>query len=153
MSTKQKDIMSLFSQTLKQKYSPQQDFEPDSSFIKNNITGTLSEEEKSLLNKEITFDELTVTALKCMKKGKTPGSNGFSVDFFRCFWNPVGIFLFRAFQESHSKGTILQTHRESIITLIPKAGKSSHSLKGWRPISLLNVDYKIVSTAIGNKYI
>ena len=149
--TKQKDIMSLFSQTLKQKYSPQQDFEPDSSFIKNNITGTLSEEEKSLLNKEITFDELT-TALKCMKKGKTPGSNGFSVDFFRCFWNPVGIFLFRAFQESHSKGTILQTHRESIITLIPKAGKSSHSLKGWRPISLLNVDYKIVSTAIGNRF-
>ena len=87
-----------------------------------------------------------------MKKGKTPGSNRFSVDFFRSFWKPIGILLYRAFQHCYSEGTILPTHRESIITLIPKSGKPSYSLKGWRPISLLNVDYKIISTAIGNRF-
>ena len=34
----------------------------------------------------------------------------------------------------------------------PKTGKPCHSLKGWRPISLLNVDYKIISTAIANRF-
>ena len=37
-------------------------------------------------------------------------------------------------------------------TLIPKTGKPSNSIKGWRPISLLNVDYKIISTAIDNRF-
>ena len=38
-----------------------------------------------------------------------------------------------------------------MITLIPKTGKSLNLLKDWRPISLLNVDFKIISTAITNR--
>ena len=91
-------------------------------------------------------------SLHSMKKGKTPGSNGFTVDFFRCFWDPLGILLHRAFNYCYSNDTTIPTHRESIITLIPKIGKSSHALQGWRPISLLNVDYKIISTAIANRF-
>ena len=45
----------------------------------------------------------------------------------------------------------MRSHREGIIKLIPKQGKSPHEMKGWRPITLLNVDYKIVSTAIANR--
>ena len=90
-------------------------------------------------------------ALQSQKKGRTPGSNGFSVDFFRCFWKSLGIFLFRAFKYSCSEEKVIPTHRESLITLIPKVGRAPHSLKGWRPISLLNVDYKIISTAIANR--
>ena len=60
----------------------------------------------------------------------------------------MGIFLYRAFISAVSKGESLPSHREGIITLIPKQGKSPHSTKGWRPISLLNVDYKIISSAI-----
>ena len=106
---------------------------------------------KNVLDEQLTFEEL-ITALLSMKKGKTPGSNGFSVDFFRCFWKPLGIFLYRACISSFSEGTILATHRESLITLIPKPGRPNHSLKSWRPISLLNVDYKIISTAIANRF-
>ena len=45
-------------------------------------------------------------------------------------------------------GKTLTTHREGIITMIPKAGKPVDSIKGWRPITLLNVDFKIISAAI-----
>ena len=86
-----------------------------------------------------------------MKKGKSPGSNGFTADFFKHFWKILGIFLYRAFLESVQNGTTLHTHRESIVTLILKPGKSADSLKGWRPISLLNVDFKILSAAVANR--
>ena len=149
--TKQNAILSFFTQTLKDKYSVQEVTEPDLTFINSNLTEGLTQNEKDLLDAELTFQELT-TALQPMKKGKTPGSNGFSVDFFRLFWKSVGIFLYRAFKSSYSHGESLPTHRESLITLIPKAGKPSNSIKGWRPISLLNVDYKIISTAIANRF-
>ena len=149
--TKPDVILSLFTKTLQEKYSVQNEVELNSEFIRNNLSETLTERERDELDKEITPQELTA-ALQTMKKGKTPGSNGFSVDFFRFFWKQLGTFLFRAFKLSFSHGQLLSTHRESLITLIPKAGKPSHSLKGWRPISLLNVDYKIISTAIANRF-
>ena len=86
-----------------------------------------------------------------MKKGKTPGSNGFPVEFFRCFWLEIGPFLHRAITTTFEGEVGLPSHREGIITLIPKKGKSPHTYKGWRPITLLNTDYKIVSTAISNR--
>ena len=149
--TKSDDILSLFTNTFQEKYSAQNAVEFDLDYIRSNITEKLTEDEKDALEAELTLQELT-TAVQDMKKGKTPGSNGFSVDFFRCFWKQLGIFLHRALKFSFSRGKLLTTHQESIITLIPKAGRPSHSLKGWRPISLLNVDYKIISTAIANRF-
>ena len=86
-----------------------------------------------------------------MKKGKSQGSNGFSSGFFKHFWHYLGIFLFRTAKESINNGTLPLSHRESIVTLIPKAGKPPNSSKDWRPIPLLNVDFKIISSAITNR--
>ena len=86
-----------------------------------------------------------------MKKGKTPGSNGFTSEFFKQFWSLLGAFLYRASHEGLNNKSLLLSHRESIVTLIPKQGKPKDSIKGWRPISLLNVDFKIISTAVSNR--
>ena len=61
-------------------------------------------------------------------------------------------FLYRACISSFAEGTTVPSHRESLVTLIPKPGRPNNSLKSWRPISLLNVDYKIISTAIANRF-
>ena len=149
--TNSRAILSLFTHALREKYNDQGHIEPNVNFIRRNLSEVLTENEKNALDEHLTFQELT-TALGCMKKGRTPGSNGFSVDFFRCFWQTLGVFLHRACISSFSEGTTLPTHRESLITLIPKSGRPSNSLKSWRPISLLNVDYKIISTAIANRF-
>ena len=149
--TKSNEILSLFTKTLQDKYSVPEEIAPDKIYIRNNLAETLTEHEKSDLEVDISLQELTV-ALQNMKKGRTPGSNGFSADFFRYFWKFLGSFLLRAFRFCVSEGKTLITHRESIITLIPKTGRTNHSLKNWRPISLLNVDYKIISTAIANRF-
>ena len=41
--------------------------------------------------------------------------------------------------------------KQSIITLLPKSGKDTTNLDNWRPISLLNVDYKIATKSIANR--
>ena len=43
------------------------------------------------------------------------------------------------------------TQKQGIITCIPKPNKSRHFLKNWRPISLLNVIYKLASSVIANR--
>ena len=43
------------------------------------------------------------------------------------------------------------TQREGVITCIPKGEKSKKFLKNWRPISLLNVSYKIASACIAHR--
>ena len=59
--------------------------------------------------------------------------------------------MFRAVTERLKTHSTLNSHRESVVTLIPKQGKPQNTLKGWRPISLLNVDFKIVSAAVANR--
>ena len=48
----------------------------------------------------------------------------------------------------YSNGSLSKTHRNSIITLILKDKDNQNNLDYWRPISLLNVDYKIISKCI-----
>ena len=48
-------------------------------------------------------------------------------------------------------GSLSVTHKQGVITYIPKPNKSRISLKKWRPISLLNVIYKLASAVISNR--
>ena len=85
--------MSLFTANLRKKYLSTEEKEPNKTYIANNLTTRLTENEKKHLDVELTLQELTI-ALGSMKKGKTPGSNGFSVEFFRYFWKHLGVFLY-----------------------------------------------------------
>lgn len=143
-------ILKEFSDSLETKYKARSDIEVNKELISRNIATSITSSAKARLDKEMTLQELT-DALHAMKKGKTPGSNGFPVEFFREFWSHLGPFLHRAFTASLKQNKNLNSHREGIIKLIPKQGKSLHELKGWRPITLLNVDYKIVSAAVTNR--
>ena len=60
-------------------------------------------------------------------------------------------FICRAINETFSKGKFFPTQRLGIITCIPKPGKMRKYLKNWRPITLLNVFYKITSGCIANR--
>ena len=53
----------------------------------------------------------------------------------------------------YQKGRLAITQRRGIISLIPKKDKALNELKNWRPITLLNCDYKIASKAIASDLI
>ena len=110
----------------------------------------LSDEQKNLCEGNLSFRECG-EALKNMKNGKSPGSDGFTVDFYKFFWKDLGAFVFRSLFKGYELGHFSQFQSQGVITCIPKEGKDRRYLGNWRPISLLNTDLKIASAAIANR--
>ena len=110
----------------------------------------LDETEKNDLEGHITHTEI-LCALKQMSNNKSPGSDGFTTEFFKFFWIDIGHFLVRSINYAYENGELSSTQKEGIITCLPKGDKPKEFLKNWRPISLLNVSYKLASACIANR--
>ena len=87
-----------------------------------------------------------------MKNGKSPGSNGFTVDFYQFFWNDIVALVFRSLYFGYETGHFSQFQTQGVITCIPKESKDRWYMSNWHPISLLNTDLKIASAAIANRF-
>lgn len=110
----------------------------------------LNDLEKQSLEGQITLEEAGL-ALKNMKNSKSPGSDGFSAEFFKMFWSKVGGLVIRSLNEGFIRGELSSTQKEGVIVCIPKADRPRDNIKNWRPISLLNVVYKIGSACLANR--
>lgn len=110
----------------------------------------LSNEQATTIEGEITMGELQ-EALKNLKNNKSPGSDGYTAEFFKVFWNDLGKYVLNSINSSYREGILPLTLRQGIITCIPKADKDRRVLKNWRPISLLNITYKLATTCIANR--
>ena len=130
-------------------YSKKEFFYDEDYIPTLNLT-TLHETEKSDLEKDITIKELD-EALKALKNNKAPGLDGFSPEFFKKFWPELKHYFLQYVNDSHNKGTLTNSLLEGIITCLPKTGKERNLIKNWRPISLLNTTYKLISTCITNR--
>ena len=85
-----------------------------------------------------------------MQNDKSPGLDGFPAEFYKFFWQDIKNHLFNSYMTSLDKG-ILSISQHGVITLIPKKGKNIKNILIWRPISLLNVDYKILTKILANR--
>ena len=83
-----------------------------------------------------------------MKNNKTPGLNGFTVEFFKVFFQDLGIYMVRSMNCAYENGKLSNYFNIGIITLLPQGNKPRHFIKNWRPISVLNVVYKILLSCI-----
>lgn len=110
---------------------------------------TISEVEGNKLHSP--FNEHEFNDAECsMSIKKSHGSDGLSVQFYRKFWHKVKNMFLSSVSTSSETGKLTQSQRRGI-TLIEKTGKEKKMLKSWRPISLLNVDYKIISKSRANR--
>ncbi|KAJ1194168.1 hypothetical protein NDU88_003463 [Pleurodeles waltl] len=109
-----------------------------------------SRQEREGLNTPFTLEELHLAATTS-KRGKTPGSDGHPVEFYIELWDLIWPDLLDLYEEMVGKGNMPQSLHEGMITLLYKQKGEKEDLKNWRPISLLNVDCKILAKAIPNR--
>ena len=97
------------------------------------------------LEGKLYMKELTV-ALKNTKNNKSPGIDGYPIEFFKFFWKDLEKFVLNAFNFSYVTGNLSISLKRGVITCIPKQNKCRFHLKSWRPIPLLNAVYKLAAS-------
>ena len=97
----------------------------------------------------ITLEEAR-KALEGAAIGRSPGSDGLSAEFYLAFWKVLGEDLIEVFNASFSSGHLPPSLRRALITLLFKKGDRLDP-KNWRPISLLNSDYKILARILAGR--
>jgi hypothetical protein len=100
------------------------------------------------IGKPITLDEVKETINK-MPKEKSPGPNGWTQELFWAFFDIMGEDLHRAVEESRYSGHISGALNATFFALIPKVSKPE-TFNDFRPISLCNFVYKVISKIIAN---
>ena len=118
--------------------------------LENNSGIRVSDIIQESQNKQITKEEI-YTALKQLPRNKTPGDDGLSVELYLALWDLLSQPFYNAILQVYEEGIYYESARRGVLNLIPKPGKDSRKLDNLRPITLLNVDYKIMEKAIANK--
>lgn len=85
-----------------------------------------------------------------MGSNKAPGPDGMSTLFYKFYWNIIGGEVVEAVSSFFIRGFMLRELNHSFIVLIPKNSNAA-TVQQYRPISLCNVLYKIVSKLLANK--
>uniref|UniRef100_A0A803NTC6 Reverse transcriptase domain-containing protein n=1 Tax=Cannabis sativa TaxID=3483 RepID=A0A803NTC6_CANSA len=115
-------------------------------FVLDTIPVTISSESRSVLSLPFTTDEVQ-SAVRSMSEDNSLGIDGMSIMFYSNYWNIVGPLVTTAVLEVLNNGDDPSSFNKTLITLIPKVKKPS-KITQFRPISLCNVLYKLVSKTI-----
>ena len=120
-------------------------------FVRGEEMPTLSDPEATKCEGLVTFDECS-KALSKMRNSSSPGLDGLTTEFYKFFWQKIGIILVKSFNESYENGMLSYTQRQGVITLLHKGKElDKGKLNNWRPITLLNTDYKILAKVLSER--
>ena len=114
------------------------------NYLKNTHFNTLDDFFSENLDDELSEMDVVVGNLK---NYKSSGCDGLTAEFYKEFWDISRPILFNNFVESIEMDCMSPSQRIGIITLLPKLT----FIKNWRPIKLLNIDYKIFTHVIKNR--
>lgn len=115
-----------------------------------NQNKVISLEDKEACEGDLSLSEI-LQAIKSLKNNKSPGSDGLTAELYKMFDKELSPFLLKVFEESFDLEALPPTMTQGVITLIPKPNKDKECLENWRPITLLNNDYKILASILARR--
>ena len=86
-----------------------------------------------------------------MENNKSQGNDGLRKEFYITFWNEVKVPLLFAIEKAYLLKQLSASQKQAVIKLIEEKGREKRYIQNWRPISLLNVDVKLISKALAER--
>ena len=86
-----------------------------------------------------------------MEDNKSPGNDGLTKEFYTAFWTETKNPFLASVQAASVKGELSSSQRQAVIKLTEKEDRDKRLIKNWRPISLLNIDMKLITKVLATR--
>ena len=119
-------------------------------FLEKYNFAKLNQKEIENLNRPITSMEIE-TLIKNLPENKSPGPDSFTAEFYQKFREGLTSILLKLFQKIAEESKLPNSFCEATIALIPKPDKDATKKENYRPISLMNIDAKILNKILATR--
>ena len=145
ITTDNTEIQRIIRDYYQQLYDNKMDnLEEMDKFLENYNLSKLNQEETENLNR-LNMSTETEAVIKNLQKIKSQETDGFIGEFYQKFREELTPILLKLFQKIAEEGKPPNSFYEATITLIPKPDKDATKKENYRPISLMNIDAKILN--------
>ena len=110
----------------------------------------LNQEAIENLNRPITSMEIK-TVIRNLPANNSPGPDSFTAEFYQKFREELTPILLKLFQKIAEEGKLPKSFYKATITLIPKPDKDATKKENYRPVTLRNIDAKLLYKILANR--
>ena len=142
-------VIDVTYQFYKELYSKELEDTDAQEFFLQGVEKKLREEDRRKLDDDFTKEEFQ-EALHDLKKDKSPGCDGLTKEFYDFFWEKLQDFYMECIKEVEETGELSESQKVGLIRISYKKNGRIH-IGNYRPITLLNVDLKILTRALAKR--